>query len=68
VQLTRETITFGTVTATVLAWVQKDATLGVFARPNGMNLQIVLDSATGKGTWTLSGEAGQATGTLTVKK
>lgn len=68
VQLTRETIMFGTVTATVLAWEQKDATLGVFARPNGMNLQIVLDSATGKGTWTLSGEAGQATGTLTVKK
>jgi hypothetical protein len=68
VQVNRESITFGTMTAAVLAWEQKDATLGVFARPNGMNLQIVLDSTSGKGTWMLSGEAGQATGTLTVKK
>lgn len=68
VQFDRETITFGTVTAAVLAWEQKNATVGLFARPNGMNLQIVLDSATGKGTWTLSGEPGQAVGTLTVEK
>jgi len=68
VQLNRETITFGTLTAAVLAWEQKDATLGVFARPNGMNLQIVLDSTSGKGTWTLSGHAGQAVGTLALEK
>lgn len=67
-QLNRETITFGTLTTAVLVWEQKDAALSAFARPNGMNLQIVLDSATGKGTWTLSGEAGQAMGTLTLEK
>jgi hypothetical protein len=68
VQLNRETITFGTLTAAVLAWEQKNATVGVFARPNGMTLQIVINSATGKGTWTLSGEPGQAVGTLAVEK
>jgi hypothetical protein len=68
VLVSRETITFGPLTAAVLAWEQKGATLGVFARPNGMNLQIVLDSTSGKGTWTLSGQEGQAIGTLTLEK
>jgi hypothetical protein len=68
VQLTPQTVTFGSMTTPALSWDAKDGSIGVFARPSGMNLQIVFDPATGKGTWTLSGEPGQATGSMTVTK
>ena len=64
----RDTLTFGSLSAPVLAWDLKGTTLGVFARPNDMNLQIVFDTATGRGTWTLSGQPGQATGSLTAER
>ena len=62
----RETLTFGSLTTPVLIWDAKGTSLGVFARPNGMNVQIVFDTATGQGTWTLSGLPGQANGKLTA--
>jgi hypothetical protein len=52
-----DTIQFGPLKATILI---RDAR-SVFARPDGMNLQIMLES----GTWSLSGEPGLAHGTLT---
>lgn len=64
----RETLTFGSLTAPVLIWDMKGTALGVFARPNGMNVQIVFDTATGQGTWTLSGLPGQATGSVTATR
>ena len=64
----REKLTFGSLSAPVLAWDLKGTTLGVFARPNDMNVQIVFDTATGRGTWTLSGRPGQATGSLTAEQ
>ena len=63
----RQTVTFGTLTATVDAWEQTNGSLGIFARPNGLNLQIVFDTMTGAGSWTLAGEPGQASGTLVVE-
>lgn len=62
----RETLTFGSLTTPVLLWDAKGTSLGVFARPNGMNVQIVFDTSTGQGTWTLSGLPGQANGKLTA--
>ena len=64
----RETLTFGSLTTPVLIWDAKGTSLGVFARPNGMNVQIVFDTSTGQGTWTLSGLPGQATGKLTATR
>lgn len=64
----RETLTFGSLTTPVLIWDAKGTSLGVFARPNGMNVQIVFDTATGQGTWTLSGLPGQANGKLTATR
>jgi hypothetical protein len=64
----RETLTFGSLSAPVLAWDLKGTTLGVSARPNDMNVQIVFDTATGRGNWTLSGRPGQATGSLTAER
>ena len=68
VKFDRTTITFGDLSAPVLLWQTTDGSglIGVFARPNGLNLQIVFDPADGKGMWTLSGIPGQASGTLTV--
>ena len=63
----RQTVTFGALTATVDAWEQTNGSLGIFARPNGLNLQIVFDTTTGAGSWTLAGEPGQASGTLVVE-
>ena len=51
-------ITFGPLTADVLI---QDAR-SVFARPDGANLQLLFDG--NGGSWTYSGEAGQASGTL----
>ena len=66
IDMTKEAITFGPLTAPVSIWEVHESSIGVFARPDGMNLQIVLDPATGKGTWTLSGIPGQGSGTLQV--
>ena len=63
----RQTITFGGLTATVDLWEEKNGALGIFARPNGLNLQIVFNTTTGAGSWTLVGEPGQASGTLVVE-
>lgn len=68
VQWDRETVTFGPLTTPVLLWEQPNNSIGLFARPQGMNLQIVFDSTTGRGTWTLSGPQGQAVGSLTVER
>jgi hypothetical protein len=61
-------LTFGELTASVLLWEETNGSIGVFARPNALNLQIVFNVSTGKGTWTLSGEAGQASGSLSVEQ
>jgi hypothetical protein len=64
----RKTVTFGDLTAAVILWEDTKDSTGIFAKPNGLNLQIVFDRLTGSGTWTLSGEAGQASGTLVVEQ
>jgi hypothetical protein len=64
----RTTITFGTLSAPVLLWEATNGQIGIFAKPNGLSLQIVFDTTTGKGTWTLSGDPGQASGTVTVER
>lgn len=64
----RETLSFGSLTTAVLIWEATGTSLGVFARPNGMNVQIVFDTATGQGTWTLTGPQGQANGKLTATR
>jgi hypothetical protein len=66
----RATVTFGNLSAPVQLWEVADATglTGIFAKPNGLSLQIVFDPATGKGTWSLSGIPGQASGTVTVQR
>jgi hypothetical protein len=58
--------TFGDLSATVILWQENNGSIGIFAQPNGLNLQIVFSMSTGTGTWTLSGEPGQASGTLKV--
>ena len=63
-----ESVTFGPLVAPVLIWEPKGNTIGLFARPNGMNLSIVFDSTTGRGTWTLAGVQGQAVGSVTVER
>jgi hypothetical protein len=63
----RQTITFGDLTANVTLWQETNGSIGIFAKPNGLNLQIVFNTSTGAGTWTLSGEPGQASGTLAVE-
>jgi hypothetical protein len=68
VQWNHDTVTFGSMSAPVLIWQEKNNSIGVFARPSGMNLQIVFDSTTGRGTWTLSGVQGQAVGSVTVER
>jgi hypothetical protein len=67
VQWNRGTLTFDRLTAPVLIWQPQGDSIGVFARPDGMNLQIVFDTKTGRGTWSISGAAGQAAGTLVVE-
>jgi hypothetical protein len=62
----RTTVSFGDLTASVALWEETNGSIGIFARPNGLNLQIVFNPSTGAGTWTLSGEPGQASGTVTV--
>lgn len=52
------TIQFGPLRATILIRDERS----IFARPDGMNLQIMLES----GTWSLSGQPGIAQGTLTA--
>jgi hypothetical protein len=52
----------------VLIWQENNGLIGIFAKPKDLNLQIVFDPATGKGSWTLSGIPGQASGTLTVER
>jgi hypothetical protein len=64
----RNTLTIDTLAAPVLIWDQKGTTLGIFAKPNGMSVQIVFDTATGRGSWTISGMPGQASGTFTAIK
>jgi hypothetical protein len=66
----RATVTFGDLNAPVLLWQVADGTglIGIFARPNNLNLQIVFDPVTGKGTWTLAGIPGQASGSVTVER
>jgi hypothetical protein len=64
----RETLTFGSLSSPVLSWDLQGTTLGVFARPNDMNVQIVFDTATGLGSWTLSGRPGQAKGSITAQR
>src|SRR5262245_28257564 len=64
VRLTRESLTFGPLTSPVLIWEQKGDTIGAFARPDGMNLQILFNVNDGKGSWTLTGIPGEAAGTL----
>jgi hypothetical protein len=68
VQWDRETVTFGPLTAAVVIWQPQNSSIGIFARPRGMNLQIVFDPTTGRGTWTLSGVQGQAVGALRVER
>lgn len=68
VQWNQQALTFGSMTTPVLAWNEKDGAIGVFARPRGMNLQIVFNPSTGTGTWILSGEPGQATGSVAVAR
>jgi hypothetical protein len=63
----RKSVTFGALTASVLAWEEANGSIGIFARPNGLNLQIVFNPATGAGSWTLSGDPGQASGVLMVE-
>jgi hypothetical protein len=67
VQWNRVTLTFDQLTAPVLTWQPQESSIGIFARPQGMNLQIVFDTKTGLGTWTLSGVQGQAAGTVVVE-
>jgi hypothetical protein len=62
----RKTIAFGDLTASVVLWEETNGSIGIFAKPDGLNLQIVFNASTGVGTWTLSGEPGQASGTLVV--
>ena len=50
----------------MLIWQENNGHIGIFSKPNDLSLQIVFDPTTGKGTWTLSGIPGQASGTLTV--
>jgi hypothetical protein len=51
----------------VILWQDTNGSVGIFAKPNGLNLQIVFHTADGSGTWTLSGEPGEASGTLVVE-
>ena len=67
VKFDKSSITFGNMTAPVALWNEENDLAGVFARPNGSNLQIVFNLKTGKGTWTLDGIPGNATGSLTVQ-
>jgi len=68
VRLTRESLAFGPLTSPVLIWEQKGDTIGAFARPDGMNLQILFNVNDGKGSWTLTGIPGEAAGALTVAR
>ena len=61
-------MTFGDLKATVVLWEETNGSIGIFAKPNGLNLQIVFEASTGAGTWTLSGEAGEASGSLKVER
>lgn len=62
-----ETLTFGPLTAAVLLYDAKGSTVGVFAKPNGLSVQVVFDTATGRGSWSLSGMPGQASGILEAR-
>jgi len=64
----RQSITFGPLSAAVDIWEPKNGSVGLFGRPSGMNLQIVFDTTTGRGTWTLSGQQGQAVGSVSVER
>ena len=68
VEWTRETLTFGPLTSPVLIWEPKGDVIGIFARPNAMNVQILFNVTTGKGSWTLTSAQGQAAGVLTVER
>jgi len=68
VKFDRSTITFGSIAADVALWNVDNTMIGVFARPNGWNLQVVFDVTTGKGTWTLDGIPGNASGTIAVRQ
>ena len=68
VKWNREELTFGPITAPILIWEPKGDTIGLFARPNGMNIQIVFNVTDGTGTWSLSSAQGQATGTVAVQR
>jgi hypothetical protein len=64
----RKMVTFGDLTASVILWEETNGSIGIFAQPAGLNLQIVFDTTTGVGSWTLSGLSGQASGTLMVER
>jgi hypothetical protein len=68
VEWTRESVTFGDITAPVAIWEPKGDVIGIFARPSGMNLQILFNVTDGKGTWSLTSAQGQAAGVLTVAR
>jgi hypothetical protein len=68
VQWDRQSITFGPLFAAVDIWQPQNGSIGLFGRPSGMNLQIVFDTTSGRGTWTLSGPQGQAVGSVTVER
>ena len=68
VQWDRQNVTFGPLSAPVSIWQEQNGSIGLFARPNGMNLQIVFETSTGRGTWTLSGIEGQAVGSVSVER